>query len=316
MKFLGIDIGGTQIKAGLVDEQGTILQRAASETPTNLPQFEQAFEQILVDVVGSQLVDAVGVACKGIIGRDTRIAAIPGVYRFLEGQVLREMVCAALRREVPVQADNDARVALVGELVWGAARGTQNAVMLTLGTGVGGAALVEGELLTGKGGTGGHFGHITANPSGPLCNCGNRGCLETYFSAVAIEAEALAAIRRGSESRLTEEFGTEPDRLQCIDVFRLAEERDEAAVQIRDRAIGYLAAAVVGLVHAFDPEVVILGGQIAQAGSCLFDPVNREVQRCTRRLAGGNTPVVPSQLSDPSGIAGAAALAHRLSSVD
>ena len=267
-------------------------------------------------MAGAEPIDAVGVACKGIIARDTRITAIPGVYRFLEGQLLSDMVCSALERDLPVHADNDARVALVGELVWGAARGTENAVMLTLGTGVGGAALVEGQLLFGRAGTGGHFGHITANPSGPLCNCGNRGCLETYFSAVAIEAEALAAIRRGSESRLTEQFGDQPDRLKCIDVFRLAEHGDETALQIRDRAIRYLAAAVVGLVHAFDPEIVVLGGQIAQAGACIFDTVNQEVQLRTRRLAGGNTSVVPSKLSDPSGIAGAAALAWRMSSTE
>jgi glucokinase len=310
MRFVGADIGGTQIKAGLVDDQGTVLRNAAADTPANLPRFLRAFERLIREVAGTEPIDGVGIACKGIIAPDTQIQTIPGVYRFLEGQVLADLVRAALRRDLPVQADNDARVALVGELVWGAARRARNAVMLTLGTGVGGAALVEGKLLRGRGGVGGHFGHITADPAGPICNCGNRGCLETYFSGVAIEAEALAAIRRSSESRLTEEFQDQPERLRCADVFRIADAGDSVALQIRDRAIQYLAASVVGLVHAFDPEMVILGGKIAQAGGCIFRTVNRHVRRNTRRLAGGRTPVVPSRLSDSSGIAGAAALAR------
>jgi glucokinase len=309
-KYLGVDIGGTQIKAGLVDEGGKICKRAAVETPTTLPRFLKVFEKIVREVSAFEPIAGAGVACKGIIGEDTRIEAIPGVWRFLEGQVLAKLVQQALGKDLPVQGDNDARVALVGELVWGAAQGIRNVVMLTLGTGVGGAAIVEGKLLRGKSGAAGHFGHITVDPSGPLCNCGNRGCLETFFSAGAIEAEALAAIRRSSESKLTDEFHKQLDRITCADVFRIAEEGDELAIRIRDRAIDYLSAAIVGLIHAFDPDVVVLTGQITQAGDCIFKTVNRHVRRSTRRLIGGRTPVIPSQLDDPSGITGAAALAR------
>lgn len=117
-------------------------------------------------------------------------------------------------------------------------------------------------------------------------------------------------MHRSSESRLTEEFSAGVERLHCADVFRLAEEGDEAGRSIRDRAVGRLAAAIVGLVHAFDPEVVILGGQISRAGSVLLGALNEAVATRTRRLAAGRTPVVLSQLEDPSGITGAAALAR------
>lgn len=310
MNFLGIDVGGTQIKAGIVDGHGRILQRSAVATPTTLPEFLDAFERLVRGVTASQPVAAAGVACKGIIGPETRIVSIPGVYRFLEGQLLGSLVREAVQQDIPVEADNDARVALVGEMAWGAAKGLRNVVLLTLGTGVGGAALVEGKLLKGHGGAGGHFGHLTVDPAGPWCNCGNRGCLETFFSAVAIEAEALAAIRRSSESRLTDEFREHADRLTSADVFRLAEAGDATALHIRDRAVQYLAAGVAGLVHAFDPEVVILSGRMADAGACVFDVVNHHVRESTRRIVGRETAVVASQLSDPSGIAGAAALAQ------
>jgi glucokinase len=310
MDFLGIDIGGTRIKAGLVDDLGNVRRQLAESTPAGLAPFRQAFADLLRRATGDSPLGAAGVACKGIIESDTRVAVIPGVFRFLEGQDLGALVREALGSDLPVYADNDARVALVGEMAWGAARGKRNAVMLTLGTGVGGAALVEGRLLRGRSGVAGHFGHITIDPGGPLCNCGNTGCLETFFSALAIEAEAIASVHRSSESRLTEEFSGGEDRLHCSDVFRLAEEGDEAARSIRDRAIGRLAAAVVGLVHAFDPEVVILGGQISRAGSILLGALSDAVATRTRRLAGGRTPVVLSQLEDPSGIVGAAALAR------
>lgn len=309
MKYLGIDIGGTRIKAGLADDQGNISRNLAVATPTALAPFREALAETLRQAAGGEPVAAAGVACKGIIDTDTRVVTIPGVFRFLEGRVLADLVKESVGRNLPVYADNDARVALVGEMAWGAARGKKNAVLLTLGTGVGGAALVDGRLLRGRSGVAGHFGHVTVDSAGPLCNCGNSGCLETFFSAVAIEAEALASIHRDSESRLTEEFGNRPAQLRCADVFRLADEGDEAALGIRDRAIRRLADAVVGLIHSFDPEVVILGGQISQAGRCIFDPLNRAVAARTRRLTGGSAPVVPSELADPSGIAGAAALA-------
>ena len=148
---------------------------------------------------------SVGVGCKGIINPDsTRIEILPGTLHFLEGLRLSDIV--GLPMDVPVFADNDARVAMAGEMVWGAARDLQNAIMFTLGTGVGGAVLANGQLLRGQSGVAGHLGHVTIECDGPVCICGNRGCLETVFSAKAIEGEAWAAVRRGVDSSLTRLF--------------------------------------------------------------------------------------------------------------
>ena len=180
--------------------------------------------------------------------------------------------------------------------------------MLTLGSGVGGGVLAEGKLLRGETGVAGHLGHLTIAPDGPLCICGNRGCLETFFSARAIEAEALHAIHRGCESALTARFQQRPAEITCQAVFEAAAGGDRLAMQIRDRAIETLAAGVAGLLHVFDPEVVIVGGQISEAGAALFEPLQRHLAWRTRRLLGREVSLIPPQIGDRSGVVGAAAL--------
>jgi glucokinase len=236
----------------------------------------------------------------------TRIESLRGPLHFLQGLRIADIV--GLPLEVPVFADNDARVALCGEIVWGAARGRENVLMLTLGNGVGGAALVNGRLLRGQCGMAGHLGHITVEPYGAVCSCGNRGCLETMFSARAIEAEAWAAVHRGCDSVLTRLFREQPQLASCRTVFQAASEGDVVAAAIISAAIFKLGAALAGLLHVFDPEIVILGGQLADAGEDLLVPLQEEVWSRSRSLLGRDVPVVEQEVADKSGIIGAAGL--------
>jgi glucokinase len=256
----------------------------------------------------SGLPAGVGVGCKGIIDPDsTRIETLHGSLHYLQGLRIADLV--GLPLDVPVFADNDARVALAGEMVWGAAKGKHHVLMLTLGNGVGGAALVNGRLLRGHSGVAGHVGHITVEPHGAVCSCGNRGCLETVFSARAIEAEARAAVLRGCDSVLTRLFREQPQLATCRTVFQAASEGDGIATAIVAGAIYRLAAALAGLLHIFDPEVVILGGHVADAGADLLVPLREEVWTRTRGLLGREVPIVEQEVSDKSGIVGAAGLA-------
>lgn len=303
--MLGVDIGGSRIKAGIVDAGGTILAMRAAATPATLDELRSAVRE-LAAALGVNGHSPVGVGCRGIIDPfTTRVDALPGPAAYLEGTLLRDLFPEARF----VAADNDARVAMAGEVAWGAARGCRHALMLTLGTGVGGAVLSDGQLVHGSSNVAGHLGHITVDPEGPLCICGNRGCLETFFSARAIEAEAFAAAHRGCETVLTVRYEESGGRLTCEEVFAAAGAGDAIAIEIIGRAIRVLGGAIAGLVHAFDPEVVILGGQISLAGEILFGGVRQEVWRRSRRLLRRDVPIVPSQVADPSGIAGAAALA-------
>jgi glucokinase len=305
---LGIDIGGNQIRAGMVDEEGAILASRTIQTPADLDTFLPSLQDAIHWLVESTtLPSGVGVGCKGLIDPDTtRVECLRGPLHFLQG--LRIVDLVGLPLEVPVFADNDARVALSGEIVWGAARGRENVLMLTLGNGVGGAALVNGRLLRGHCGMAGHLGHVTVEPHGAVCSCGNRGCLETVFSARAIEADAWAAVHRGCDSVLTRLFREQPQLATCRTVFQAASEGDVLAVAIVSSAIYKLGAALAGLLHIFDPEIVILGGQLADAGPDLLVPLQEEVWSRSRGLLGRDVPVVEQQVADKSGIIGAAGL--------
>jgi len=309
MAVLGIDIGGRLIKAGMVDEAGAILASRTISTPGDLDDFLPSLHEAIGWLLETTERPAgVGIGCKGIINPDsTQVELLPGALHYLEGLRLADLV--GLPAEVPVFADNDARVAMAGEMVWGAARGHSDVVMLTLGTGVGGAVVANGHLLRGHTGMAGHLGHITIEPEGALCACGNRGCLETVFSAIAIESEAWAAVHRGCASSLTRLFREQPQLASCRTVFQAAREGDAVSLAIVSRAIRRLGAALAGLLHVFDPELVIIGGRVADAGADLLEPLREEVWGRSRGLLGRDVPLVEQQVSDKSGIVGAAGLA-------
>jgi glucokinase len=293
---IGIDIGGTSVKAGLVTAWGEILEQFSEPTPTDRDGFARLFRRALTlwpDAGG------VGFACKGRVDPvTTEIVRLPGTLQFLEGARLAELAGGPGK----AAADNDARAAMLGEVLWGAARGLSDALMLTLGTGVGGAILANGVLLRGATGIAGHMGHVTIEPDGHLCICGNRGCLETVFSSKAIESEAMRAVHSGCVTRLAE------SPVSCVALFRLAAEGDAIARDIRDRAIRRLGAAIAGLLFVFDPEAVILGGHITDAGETLLLPLQAEIDERTRSYLERHVPLRPTASRDPSGIAGAAAL--------
>lgn len=294
----------------MVDGAGRLVARAAAETPTELDSFCQTLNRLVAGLVaGRGEPQGVGIGCKGIINpQSTVVEVLPGTFRFLEGVRLASLLDAEWARRVPAMADNDARVAMAGEMVWGAARGYRNALMLTLGTGVGGAVVAEGQLLRGARGVAGHIGHLTIEADGAPCFCGNRGCLETAFSARAIEAEAMRAVHLGCETALRVGRADTSAGPDCHAVFDAAAQGDEVARLIRDGAIHRLAAAVAGLLHVFDPEVVIIGGEISAAGEALFEPLRQGIAWRTARLMGRTVPLVPPQVVDRSGVIGAAAL--------
>lgn len=309
MPILGIDIGGTRLKVGMVNAGGRLLTSQSTQTPTSLETFKATLSDMALAVSRDSRPESIGIGCKGVI--DTQTATVvrqPGTFQFLEGLCFRDLLKPLSSAEVSVIADNDARVALAGEVVWGAARGKNNVVMLTLGTGVGGAVLADGRMLRGATGGAGLLGHITLVENGRFCDCGNRGCLETVFSARAIQAEALHAVYRGVESLLTDRFKDDYDALSCKAVFDAAAEGDTIAQAITGDAIRSLGAAAAGLLHVFDPELLILGGQIIEAGDPLLNPLREEVAWRSKRFLGRVVPIVTAEVGDAAGVIGAAAL--------
>ena len=299
---IGVDIGGTGIKAGIVGRSGELFETAHEPSPRTISCLRDFIHSIVkrakVPVLG------IGVGCKGIIdANSTCVKSSPGDLSFLEGRLLSEVIGAG---DVLVCAENDARVALIGEVLWGSARGKRNVVMLTLGTGVGGAVLVDGAILHGANGAAGHLGHTTIDPRGGLCICGNYGCLETRFSSRAIESDYWAHLHRAAPAKLSISSTGEVPNPEAI--FRAAAEGDECARYVVDRALEYLGAALVSFLHTFDPEIFILGGNIAAAGPQLIAPIQDKIARRTKTLLGREVPIVFQKLVGYGGVAGAAGL--------
>jgi glucokinase len=230
------------------------------------------------------------------------VQSSPGDLRFLEGLLLTDVVAT----NVPVCAENDARTALLAEVLWGAAHGRRNVVMLTLGTGVGGAVLINGSMLRGMAGVAGHLGHVTVDPGGELCICGNYGCLETLFSSRAIESAYWAHLHRAAPTQLSADAAGHLPNTEAI--FRVAAEGDECARYVVDRALEHLASAIVSFMHIFDPEILILGGNIAAAGPALIAPIQDKIARRTKTILGRQVPIVFQKIVGYGGVAGAAGL--------
>ena len=297
-----MDIGAAVMKAALVGLHGDLLasfREASPRTPSALRDFVQSVRKLSPGPVLG-----VGIGCKGVIDpATTRVNRLPGDLHFMEGHTLHELVDAA---ELPVCADNDARTALVAEVLWGAARGRRNVVLLTLGTGVGGAALVDGVIVRGASGAACHLGHVTIDIRGGLCICGNYGCLETCFSSRVIESGYFAHLHRASPARLSVDTDGHVPSTEAI--FQAAADGDPSAQRVLDLAFESLTGAVASFLHVFDPELLILGGNIAAAGAQLLAPLQAQVARRTSVLLGREVPIVLQSLVGYGGVAGAAGL--------
>lgn len=298
---IGIDIGGTTIKASFVKSSGELLETFQESSPRTQSSLRDFVSSILKRA--PHPVCGIGIGCRGIVdASSTRVQSSPGHLEFLEGHLLSDVVAA----DVPVCAENDARTALLAEVLWGAARGRRNVVMLTLGTGVGGAVLLDGSMLRGIAGAGGHLGHITVDPQGGLCICGNYGCLETIFSSRAIESAYWAHLHRAAATQLSmDHTGRLPDTEA---IFRAAADGDKCAQYVVDRALEHLGFAIVSFLHIFDPEILILGGNIAAAGPALIAQIQDRITLRTKILLARQVPIVFQKNVGYGGVAGAAGL--------
>lgn len=298
---IGIDIGGTTIKASFVKSSGELLETFQEPSPRTQSSLRGFVSSILKRA--PHPVCGIGIGCRGIVdAASTRVQSSPGHLEFLEGHLLSDVVAA----DVPVCAENDARTALLAEVLWGAARGRRNVVMLTLGTGVGGAVLLDGSMLRGMAGAGGHLGHITVDPQGGLCICGNYGCLETIFSSRAIESAYWAHLHRAAATQLSmDHTGRLPDTEA---IFRAAADGDKCAQYVVDRALEHLGFAIVSFLHIFDPEILILGGNIAAAGPALIAQIQDRITLRTKILLARQVPIVFQKNVGYGGVAGAAGL--------
>ncbi|GAA8851543.1 ROK family glucokinase [Helicobacter pylori] len=314
---LGIDIGGTKVSGGVVDGEGRILVRTRRDTPDR-SSAPRVVEDTIVEVVdelrhlaedaGVTPPSTVGVGAAGFVAAD-RSTVVFAPHLSWRNEPLREALGARL--DLPISIDNDANAALWAEHRFGAARGTTHAVMITLGTGIGGAILVGGHLVRGRYGIAGEFGHMQVVPGGQRCECGNRGCWEQYSSGNALvrEARGLAMANSPMATDLLAHVGGDPASLTGPMITEAAKGGDAIAVELLAEIGHWLGVGIANLAAALDPEVFVIGGGVSAAGDLLLGPAR---DTFARQLAGrGYRPaarIVEARFGPDAGLIGAAAL--------
>ncbi|MEP6913688.1 MAG: ROK family protein [bacterium] len=285
---IGVDLGGTNIKIAVVSHDGEVLEYSTCETADDAAgSWAETIKQKIGGVRNQRGEPAshIGLAAPGLAARDgLSIVNMPGRLQGLEGLVWTDFLHAS--RAVLVL--NDAHAALLGEVWKGAAAGFSNVVLLTLGTGVGGAILADGRLVKGHIGRAGHLGHICLNPDGPPDIVGTPGSLEEMIGNCTLIA------RSGGRFTSTR---------QLVDAHLAG---DSHATGIWLRSVYHLAVGITSIINAFDPEVIILAGGIARAGSALFGQLSRFMEQVEWRPLGHRVPITPGALSDQAGALGAA----------
>ena len=313
MLYIGVDIGGMSVKAGVVDEEGKILFKDTAVTNAQAPAEEIAADiaaliRSVADRGGAPLFSVGGIG----VGSPGSVNDAAGVIRYSCNINFRETPLAALLADKTgvsnVKISNDANCAALGETLFGAGRGAKNSVTVTLGTGVGTGIVVDGRLLTGNQSAGAEGGHVIIKAGGEKCGCGKHGCFEAYASATALMRQTARAAERHPESLLAKM--AKENGIDGKTAFIAAKAGDKTAKRVVSDYIRYVGIGLVGFANVFYPEVFIIGGGIGKEGDALILPLKKFVAK-NAYGAEFNPPidVVAATLGNDAGIIGAAALA-------
>lgn len=309
-RVIGLDAGGTKLLGGVVEAGGDVLARVrrfwrGEDTPALLDVLVDAIEELRGAVEGG--VDAVGVGVPSLVDFE-RGVSLASVHLPLADVAVRDLL--AERLELPVIVDNDANCAVVGEHRLGAARGASDAVMLTLGTGIGGGLVLGGRLYRGGFGAAGEIGHMVVDADGPPCQggCPNRGCLEALASGSAIGRAGEQAAREEPGSALGRALAGGREITGSL-VTELGHDGDPAARRVIQEAGRWLGVGIASVVNVFNPEVVVVGGGVVAAGDLLLEPARAEMRARALAPSRDAVRIVPAHFGEESGVIGAAALA-------
>lgn len=312
--FVGIDVGGTTVKFAVAHADGTILREGCIATESHLgpelvlKQIGEYAKAISNEVGGAPC--AVGMGLPGLV--DSRL----GVARYLPNLMSHWRNVPVTKILSPlvgcdVRLLNDVHMATYGELIFGLGRDVGTMVFMAIGTGIGGGIVIDGKLRLGPLGAAGELGHQTIDPSGPLCGCGNHGCLETLASGTALASEGIRLMLVGMAPALRDLVEGDPGRV-TVQAMGAVADRDPAVRQAILHAASYLAIGIANVVVTVDPELIVIGGGVAKLGDLLFNQVRSEIQtRIGQLFPVEDIRIEPSQLDTKAGVMGAIALASR-----
>ena len=306
---IGVDLGGTNVSSGIVDNQGFISHQAKlpiSGSNSNQEVINRLVACIrkTIDSFGRDRIIGIGVGTPGLINEETGTVIyapnVPGWEDLPLQSILQK------RMNLPVAIENDTNAAAIGEHWVGGAVGYSNIICLTLGTGVGGAIIQNNNVWRGSNGAGGEIGHMTVVQNGRKCGCGAPGCLEAYASGSAIANQVRDQLRSGRESILTDLVGSDLEQIDTAMIAAAASQGDSLSQKTMKRSATYLGIAVSSLINLLNPQLVVIGGGVIKAGNLIFDPIHVEVARRAYIWSANLVKIVPAKLGDDAGIIGAA----------
>ncbi len=314
MYYIGIDIGGTNIACGIVDEDCRII--ASAKVKTNAPRpYEEILEAIKESVraacakagISPSNAECIGIGCPGTCNSESGTVEYSNNLGFVNAPVGRDIEEAF---GLKTYLDNDANAAAFGEFVAGAAKGSRNAVVITLGTGVGSGIIIDGKIYSGSNFAGGEIGHTVIVADGLPCTCGRNGCFEAYSSAtglIRMTSEAAALNPESLTARLIEQDG----RVSARTAYKAMKQGDETGKAITERYVKYLACGIANTINIFQPDILCIGGGVCNEGDTLLLPLRELVaEQIYSKNSAKNTEIVICSLGNEAGIIGAAML-HR-----
>ncbi|MCH7232419.1 ROK family glucokinase [Glycomyces sp. L485] len=311
---IGVDIGGTKVGGGLVDENGQVLATARRPTPADdTPGVIQAVKEVVEDLREGRDIEAVGIGAAGWISSDRSTVMLAPNLSWKD-EPLRDKVSEAVG--LPVVVENDANVAIWGEHKYGAAKGVRSSVLYTVGTGIGGGIVVKDNLLRGTNGVAAEIGHTrSVMPDGRTCGCGRTGCLEQYASGRALTQAARDGAKADPDQAqiLLKLAGGDPEAITGRQVTESAKQGDEVALAAFDFIGYYLGNSAADMVQLIDPGVIIIAGGVIDAGDLLLDPIRKHyTEALSSRATLPVAEVKAATLGSKAGVIGAADLArHR-----
>jgi len=305
---LGVDIGGTNMKLCLLSCSGKVIEEGM------IPTVQEEGVEGAASRVNRWLVDnsfneyrlaGVGIGCAGLINKDDGVVISSPNLPGWEGASLKDVFKGVLGRDVIVE--NDANCAAFGEYASGAGKNSNTFVCITLGTGVGGGIIVDGKLLTGSRGFAGEIGHIVIDPSGPECGCGRRGCLEAFIGASAIVRMFMEELKKRRPGALAD-----LDGITVRDISAYARDGDMVAIDVLKMTGKYLAMGLSVLMHLLNPDVVAVGGGVANAGELILEPARDELKGLLMHRVLGEVKIVRAELGSMASALGSAFLAREV----
>lgn len=312
--MIGIDLGGTNIAAGVVDSTGKIVSKYS--IPTNP---RRHYSEIITDMafaakkacelakMNIDQMEGIGIGSPGTVDADNGIVIYANNINFDNAPVREEL---QKHIDLPVYMSNDANCAALGETAdTGAAKGFKNVIMITLGTGLGGGIIIDGKIYAGEYGAGAELGHAVINTDGPYCTCGRKGCWECYSSATGLIRMTREALEKDKKSLMWEDINHDMTRISGRTAFDAAKNKDPLALKVVHDYIHFLAEGIINMINIFRPEIFLIGGGICNEGDYLFIPLREYIKNNT--YGGGRIPIpqiMKAKLGNDAGIIGAAML--------